>query len=165
MGFSVTASTVIIFIAALTVGSVALDTLWDSASSTTNARDRWARTVASEVRTNLTLTVPTCDSNCNPPTVPTVEIDVANTGKTVVDVRNLTFLIDGVAYTFASVVDFDIVSPSAISGTDLILPGETMRVEFNDVPVTEDYDPDDDATNADDLPVMVVTLDGVIGGR
>lgn len=158
MGFSVTAANAIFFVAGLTAASAALDVIWHSSSNATEARVTWERAASSEVDTDLTLTVDTCDSGCDPATVPIVRIDVINAGTTVVDHRNLTFVIDGRAHTVANMTGHDIVDPTSISNTDLILPGETMRVEFRDVPVSANY------TTAT-LPVWVVTLDGVIGGR
>lgn len=158
MGFSVTIAHVIFFTAAITASSVAFDALWESTNHATEARQTWNRLSASQLDTNLTLTVNTCNSSCNPAVVPIIRIDVQNTGTTVVDYRNLTYLIDGVVYTIADVVDHDIVSPAAVSNTDLIIPGETMRIEFNDIPVTATY-------TLTTLPVQVVTIDGVIGRR
>lgn len=165
MGFSVTAANVIFFIAMLTAGSAAMDAWWDSESASTAARTEWAESIWSESQTNLTLFVNVCDSSCNPATVPNIDIRVTNTGATVVDVLGLTFVIDGRAYTSSSFADYDITDPAGIGATTLILPGETMEVDFDNVPISGNYDDDNDATNSDDLPVQILTSDGIIGRR
>lgn len=165
MGFSVTATHAIFFIAMLAAGSVGMDAYFDASRESNDARAVWVRDSASQLDTNLTLLVFQCNSNCDPPTVPLVEIDVYNTGTTVIDARNLTLIIDGRAHTYSNFTDTDIIFPVTVSTTDLILPGETMRIDLANVPVSADYDADDDNTHDDDLPVQIMTLDGVIGRR
>ena len=131
---------------------------WDTAENTTDARERWQALASSAVDTNLTLSVNTCNSGCDANTVPQFRLDVRNSGTTVVDYRNLTYIIDGTLHTVTNVTDYDIVSPAAVSGTDLIIPGETMRIEFQNIPVTATY-------TTSTIPVQVITLDGVIGRR
>lgn len=165
MGFSVTAASVIFFIAALTAGSAALDAYFESKQTQTVAQDTWRAGLEQQAATNLTLFVNVCDSSCNPATVPNIDIWVENTGSSVVDALNLTFVIDGVAYTSASFADYDIIDPLGVGATHLILPGETMEIDFDNIPITANYDDDNDATDDDDLPVQAMTLDGVVGRR
>lgn len=165
MGFSVTAASVIFFIAVITAGSASLDAWWESEAARQEAQRQWAVGLQSEAQTNFTLFVNVCDSGCNPTTVPNIDIIVTNKGTTVIDVLGLTFVIDGLAYTSKSFADYDIITPSGIGATDLILPGEEMEVDFDNIPVSGNYDDDKDATDADDLPVRILTVDGVVGRR
>lgn len=160
MGFSVTASHVIFFVAVLTAGSAAMDAYFDVAKAENQSRIEWVRASASQVDTNLTLSVNQCSSNCRTPDAPVFRLDVRNSGTTVVDYRNFTYIIDGRAHTVENVTSRSIVSPSSVSGTDLILPGETMRIDFQNMPLTADY-----ANDGSDVPIQIVTLDGVIGRR
>lgn len=162
MGFSVTVTHAIFFIAALSAGSIAMDALWETSAQTTEARARWTGLSADQVDTNLTLTVNSCNNGCNPATPADVdiELDVRNSGTTVVDYRNLTYILDGTLHTVTNVSDYDIISPASVSGTDLIIPGETMRIQFSNIVITADY-----LNDGSNLPVQVITLEGVIGRR
>lgn len=158
MGFSVTAASAILFIAALTAGSAAMNAWIDSTAATTTARNEWQRAAASQLDTDLVLSVATCSGGCTTPTVPIVRIDIQNAGTTVVEYLNFTLVIDGIVHQLGNFTNAEIVSPASVTGTHLVLPGETMRIELQDVPVTAAY------TTAT-LPVRVITLDGVVGTR
>lgn len=160
MGFSVTAANVIFFIAVLTAGSAAMDAWWDSTADASEARAKWSQAIASEAMTSFTLFVNQCNSGCNPATVPNFDVRITNTGNTVIDALGLTFLIDGLAYTSSSFFDYDIVSPTGVGATSLILPGEVMEIDFVDVPMSLDY-----ANDGSDVPIQATTIDGVVGRR
>lgn len=158
MGFSVTAASAIFFIAALTAASAAMDAYFDARRVDVTARRSWETASASQVDTNLTLSVALCSNGCKSPKANTFQIDVRNSGTTVLDYRNITLVIDGTAHTVANYTSRSIVSPSTVTGTDLILPGETMRIDMQDVPLTATY-------STSTVPVQAATLDGVIGRR
>lgn len=157
MGFSVTVTHAIFFIALLSASSAAVGAYWDTARTMEDARTSWSQMASSEVDTNLTISVGQCTGGCNAGSRQ-VRLDVRNSGTTVVDYRNLTYIIDGVAHTVTNTSLAQITSPATVSNTDLILPGETMEITLPSVVLSSGY-------STSTLPVQIVTLDGVFGRR
>jgi archaellum component FlaF (FlaF/FlaG flagellin family) len=157
MGFEVTATHIIFFVAFLTVGSAALGSYFKGQQYIDEARRAHDVRFERLAKSNLTLSVFSCSGGCTAPNA-SVALDVANNGGVVVDHQNLTYLVEGRAYTLSDVTSQSIVSPAVVTGTDLILPGETMRITIGNAVLTGTY------TTAS-LPVQVAYLDGVIGRR
>jgi archaellum component FlaF (FlaF/FlaG flagellin family) len=87
-----------------------------------------------------------------------VTIDITNTGTTVLDSRDFTYVIDGRSYTVADVSSASITAPAAVAATDLVLPGETLTVVLPSVVLSDAY-------TTLTLPVQVVSMEGVVGRR
>ena len=159
MGFSVTATTAILFIALLSAGSAAMGASFDASRHTNEARATWVRTASSQVDTNLTVSVDCPSNTCR--TNNAMTIFLRNSGTTVVDMRNLTFVIEGKAHTISNATSWRsyLSSGTPVASTDLILPGETGEVVIQGaLAVTSNI--------AEELvAIQVVTLDGVIGRR
>lgn len=124
MGFSVTATFVVFFVALLGAAGVAASAFWKTADLLHESRDTESSRAEELVHTNLTIaSAPTYDGGTN-----TLTFTVQNTGATVLDVSDFAFLVDGV-------VNLSLVSES-INGntnTDVFLPGESMIVTLSPI--------------------------------
>ena len=157
MGFSVTATHVIFFVAFLSAASSAMSAYWTSAQGMEEARRTGLDQAERLVHGEMTLVVFGCTGSCNAGTRQ-VTIDITNSGTTVIDYRNLTYVIDGRFYGVSSVTSASITTPSAVASTDLILPGETMRVVLPSVVLSNNY-------STATIPLQVVSAEGVVGRR
>lgn len=127
MGFDVTVANIIFFIAALTMGSVALGAYWHNASYVEEARraeDARADTLA---HTNMTITDTQYNGGQERFTV-----EVENTGTEVLDISELRYFVDGVYVPTASLVS---ASVDGVAATDLWLPTETVEIVLD--PITD----------------------------
>lgn len=157
MGFSVTAAHVIFFIALLGAAGAAMSAYWNTASETDEARRAGFERADRLAHGAMALDVTDCSGGCAAG-ARDVTLDITNTGTTVLDSRNFTYVIDGRSYTVADVSSASITAPAAVSGTDLVLPGETLTVVLSSVVLS-------DAHTTADLPVQVVSMEGVVGRR
>ena len=156
MGFSVTAAHVIFFVAILGAAGSALSAWWTTAGETDEARRAEFERADRRVHGEMTVWVADCDGGCLAGTRQ-VTIDVNNTGSTVLDATGFTYVIDGRSYTAGDVASATVTAPSAVASTELVLPGETLRVVLS-AALSDAYD-------ADSLPVQVVSAEGVVGRR
>ena len=157
MGFDVTAAHVIFFVALTGAASAAMSAYWTTAEDLDEARRAELERAERLVHGEMTLVVSTCTGSCNAGTRQIV-LDITNTGTTVIDYRNLTYVIDGRSYGVTNVSSASITAPSAVPSTNIVLPGETLRVTLPSVILSTNY-----ATTT--LPVQVVSAEGVIGRR
>ena len=157
MGFSVTATHVIFFVAFMGAASTAMSAYWTTASEMDEARRTEMERAERLVHGRMTLVVSGCTGSCNAGTRQ-VTIDITNSGTTVIDFRNLTYVIDGRSYGVGNVSSWSITAPSAVPSTNIVLPGETLRVVLPSVVLSSNY-----ATTT--LPIQVVSAEGVIGRR
>ena len=157
MGFSVTAAHVIFFVALTGAASAAMSAYWTNAEDMDEARRVAIERAERVVHGNMTLEVATCSDGCYAGAREVV-LDITNAGTTVIDHRNLTYVIDGRSYTAADVSSASITAPAAVPATDLVLPGETLRVTLPAVVLADNY-------STSTLPVQVVSVEGVVGRR
>lgn len=125
MGFDVTAVSIIFFVAIVSAGSAWMGAYWKSNESTNEATRAQQSRADEAVHTNLSVSSATYDAGNTRFTV-----DLKNTGSTVVDVSDMTYLIDGVLVTATS-IESAVVLGHATS--DILLPGETLEAKFNPV--------------------------------
>jgi archaellum component FlaF (FlaF/FlaG flagellin family) len=157
MGFSVTAAHVIFFVALLSAASAATSSYWTTASYMEQARRTDLELADRLVHGEMTVVVSGCTGSCNQGTRQ-VTLDITNSGTTVLDYRNLSYVLDGRAYTVADVSSMSITAPAAVSSTNVVLPGETLRVVLPNVVLSQNY-------STTTLPVQVVSEEGVVGRR
>ncbi len=157
MGFSVTAAHVIFFVALMGAAGGAMSAYWSTASDMDEARRMELERAERLVHGRMTVVVTTCTGSCNAGTRQVV-LDITNAGSTVIDFRNLTYVIDGRSYGVTNVSGSSITAPAAVASTNIVLPGETLRVTLPSVVLASNY-----ATTT--LPVQVVSAEGVIGRR
>lgn len=157
MGFSVTAANVVFFVALLSAASAASTAYWTTASKLEESRRVDLELADRLVHGSMTVVISGCTGSCNSGTRQ-VTLDITNDGTTVLDYRNLTYVLDGRAYTVADVSQASITAPSAVSSTNVVLPGETLRVVLPNVVLSQNY-------STSTIPVQVVSEEGVIGRR
>ena len=157
MGFSVTAAHVIFFVALTGAASAAMSAFWTNAGDMDEARRVAAERAERVVHGNMTVSVASCADGSAAGTREVV-LDITNAGTTVIDRRNLTYVIDGRSYTAADVSSAAITAPSAVAATDIVLPGETLQVTLASVVLSAGY-------TTSTLPVQVVSAEGVVGRR
>lgn len=157
MGFSVTAVHVIFFVALMSAAGTAMSAYWTTASELDEARRIELERAERLVHGDMTLVVFGCTGSCNAGTRQ-VTIDITNAGTTVIDYRNLTYIIDGRSYGVGNVSSASITAPATVPATDLLLPGETLRVVIPGVVLGANY-------STSTVPVQVVSAEGVIGRR
>lgn len=155
MGFSVTAAHVIFFVAFLGAGSAALSAYWDTADQVEDARRAEIERAASLVHGRIEVEVAACSDACAAGTRQ-VTLDVTNNGTTVIDLRDLSYVVDGRTYTHDDVSSASVTQPSPVSGTELVLPGETLQVVLGAVTLSASY-------TTQTLPVQVVSAEGIVG--
>ncbi|MHB8606223.1 MAG: hypothetical protein ACYDCK_13315 [Thermoplasmatota archaeon] len=122
MGFSVTASVVILALGAFTMGSVlggALFSSWDRLDA--SARDDWTLRLDA-LRTNVTVTSEAWDGTAH-----TITLDLRNSGATVLDPTHAEFVVDGAWKT-------DKATSLTVNGasTTVWTPGDTLVAVLTD---------------------------------
>lgn len=125
MGFDVTAASIVLFIATLTVGSVAMGAYWKNADHVEDSRRVERERAHDLAHTNMTVT--SASYNAGPTRF---SVSVKNTGSTVIDISELVYLIDG------SIVSSSLIETYDIDGdltTDVWLPVETLDVWFRPI--------------------------------
>jgi archaellum component FlaF (FlaF/FlaG flagellin family) len=157
MGFSVTATHVIFFVAFMGAAGTAMSAYWTTAAEMDEARRAELERAERLVHGEMTLVVSGCTGSCNTGTRQ-VTIDITNAGTTVIDYRNLTYVIDGRSYGVGNVSSASITAPSAVASTNIVLPGETLRVVIPGVVLGANY-------STSTLPVQVVSAEGLVGRR
>ena len=125
MGFDVTAANIIFFVAALSMGSVALGAYWQNASYVEEARRADDDRADARVHTNMTVSSATYNAGADRFTV-----DIKNTGSEVIAISELLYLVDG---TYVPAATVESTSISGVSGTDLWLPLETLEVRLRPI--------------------------------
>lgn len=137
MGFSVTASHVVFFIAFLTAGSVAAGAFWATQTKMEDARRLETARLDSAIHTNITIVgTPTYDAGNSRYT-----FQVENVGSTVLNLTRFAFLVDGVVTT-----SIENETIAGVTSTGYLLPGDTMTVNLKpvapaptDLKVTTEY--------------------------
>lgn len=124
MGFDVTATHVVFFVAFLTVGSAALGGFWKSSRALEDARRDEAARVQDLAHTNMTVSSVTHAVGPQ-----TLTVHVVNTGSVVLDHTEFAFLLDGVLVDRSALT----VSVLGAGATDLLLPTETLVIEMGGV--------------------------------
>ena len=157
MGFSVTAAHVVFFVALLSAASAATTSYWTTASHLEEAKRTDLARADRLVHGSMTVVISGCSGRCNSGTRQ-VTLDITNDGTTVIDYRNLTYVLDGRAYTVADVSSASITAPATVASTNIVLPGETLRVVLPNVVLSQNY-------STSTLPVQVASEEGVIGRR
>ena len=132
MGFDVTAANIIFFIAAITVSSAALGAYWHNADYVEDARRAEEARADERAHTNLTIT----DADYDLPST-TFTIDVKNTGSIVVDISELTYFVDGALVDASDYGSITVLGEG--SGTDVLLPLETLEIEITSVTSSPSY--------------------------
>lgn len=132
MGFDVTAANIIFFVAALSIGSVALGAYWHNADYIEEARRAEDHRADLRAHTNMTVVSAAYNGGFDRFTV-----DVKNTGSEVIDISELRYLVDGVFVPPASVESAAIEGGPA--GTDLWLPLETLEVRLSPIDPSPSY--------------------------
>lgn len=127
MGFAVTATHLVFAVALLSAGSFAAASYWTISSDLEEARRAEAR-LAEEIAHTQIMMVGTPAYNAG---ADRLTFDVKNTGSTVLKLSGFSFLVDGVYLNGNLAAGYPSVSGS--SGTDLLLPGETMNVRIESV--------------------------------
>lgn len=125
MGFDVTAANVIFFIAALSVGSVAMGAYWQNASFLDEARR--AEDERADLRAHTNMTVDSATYAAGPKRF---TVELINTGSEVIVISELRYLVDGEYVTSASI---ETTSISGEGSTDLWLPLETLEVQLRPI--------------------------------
>lgn len=121
MGFSVTATHIIFFVALLSAGSVAANSFWKTASELEEARRTFADRVDDRVHSNITIVgTPSWNNGAK-----RLTFVVQNTGSTVLDISDFVYLLDGV---YSSSIESRTVGGA--STTDILLPGEQLTVQM-----------------------------------
>lgn len=157
MGFSVTATHLIFFVALLGAASAASTAYWSTASVVEDARREEIQRAAALAHGGLQVAVVSCSDGCAAGTRQ-VTLDVTNTGATVLDQDKLTYVLDGRTYTVNDVVSASITAPTPVAGSELVLPGETLTVTLEGVVLSSPH-------TTETLPVQVVSAEGVVGRR
>lgn len=125
MGFDVTAASIVLFIAATTVGSIALGAYWKDADHIEDARRVEEKRAHDLAHTNMTVTSAVYSSG-----PARFSVSIKNTGSTVIDISELVYLIDGTLVASGTIEAKDIGGDSV---TDVWLPIETLDVDFQPV--------------------------------
>lgn len=157
MGFSVTAAHVVFLVALMGAVGAAISSHYTTASDVEEARRLEAARAERLVHGRISLDVVSCSDACAAGTREVI-LDITNAGTIVIDHRNLSYVIDGRTYLAADVSSASITAPAAVAGTDLVLPGETLRVTLPQVVLDSSY-------TTGTLPVQVVSAEGVVGRR
>lgn len=132
MGFDVTAANIIFFIAALSMGSVALGAYWHNAGYVEEARRNEDERADLRAHTNMTVVSTQYNGGQDRFT-----IDIKNTGSEVVDISELRYLVDGQYVASATVESALVVGGPAT--TDLWLPLETLEVKLSPIDPSPTY--------------------------
>lgn len=126
MGFDVTATHVIFFVAFLSVGSAAIGGYWKSSGILEDSRRIEAARIEERVHTNITIVgTPSYDAAADRFT-----FEVRNTGSTVLVMSEFGYVIDG---KWNDTMESGYPSISGAAGTDYLLPGETMQVRMSPI--------------------------------
>lgn len=126
MGFDVTATHVIFFVAFLSVGSAALGGYWKSSAILEESRRIEAERIEERVHTNITLVGnPSYNGGQDRFT-----FSVQNTGSTVLVISEFVYVLDG---KWNDTLESGYPQISGVSGTDFLLPGETMEVRMSPI--------------------------------
>lgn len=122
MGFSVTAVHLIFAVAFLGAGGVAATAIWGTAADVDEDYRVHARIAEERAHTNITITSTSY-------AVQAFTINVENTGIVVLDVSDVTFVVDGAWVGGAT------VTSTLVEGlnTDVWLPGETLEVVLDPI--------------------------------
>lgn len=132
MGFDVTAANIIFFIAALSMGSVALGAYWHNASYVDEARR--LEDERADLRAHTNMTVVSAQYNAG---LDRFTVDLKNTGSEVIDISELRYLVDGAFVASGSVESASIVGGPAT--TDIWLPLETLQVRLSPIDPSPRY--------------------------
>lgn len=132
MGFDVTAANIIFFIAALSMGSVALGAYWHNAGYVEEAQR--AEDARADMRAHTNMTVVSAQYNGG---FDRFTVDIKNTGSEVIDISELRYIVDGVYVASASVDSARIEGGPA--STDLWLPLETLEVQLSPIDPSPTY--------------------------
>ena len=132
MGFDVTAANIIFFIAALSMGSVALGAYWHNAGYVEEAQRAEDARADLRAHTNMTVTTMSYSAGQDRAT-----FEIMNTGSEVIDISEVRYLIEGRYVAAATVESVRIIGESG--ATDLWLPLETLEVKFSPVDPSPDY--------------------------
>lgn len=126
MGFDVTATHVIFFVAFLSVGSAAIGGYWKSSDVLEESRRAEAERIEERVHTNITIAgTPSYNGSASRFT-----FEVRNTGSTVLLISEFVYVIDG---KWNDTMESGYPSISGVTGTDYLLPGETMEVRMSPI--------------------------------
>lgn len=126
MGFDVTATHVIFFVAFLSVGSAALGGYWKSSGILEESRRIEAERFEERVHTNITLVgAPSYNGGQDRFT-----FSVKNTGSTVLVISEFVYVLDG---KWNDTLESGYPQISGATGTDFLLPGETMEVRMSPI--------------------------------
>lgn len=131
MGFSVTATHAIFFIAFLTAGSTGMAAYWESVEDLDEGRRGAEKRVVE--RAHTAISIPSDPSYSSGADRLTFFID--NDGTVVLDASDFTYVVDGVVRT-------DVRSGyPRVNGaqTDVLLPGDRMEVQLNSIAASPDY--------------------------
>lgn len=126
MGFDVTAVNAIFFVALLTAGSAWMGAQWKGSEANQELQREKAERHAEVAHTNISIT-----SAVYSPGPTRFTVNIYNNGSTVVDVSDLTFLVNGRVITASSIESVGVVGATT---SDIWLPRETLEAKF--VPVS-----------------------------
>ena len=143
MGFSVTASFVIIGVALLGAFSTASSVYWKNAATLEEAHRVMQERIVEEAHANLTMGSVTWTAGPN-----TEAFTLTNSGTTALDLTRFQYLFDGVISFSAQTAGFPKLNGANPVTSDLLLTGDTLECKF--------------ALGAQPTKVMVITEFGSI---
>ncbi|HVM45360.1 MAG TPA: hypothetical protein VM582_05440 [Candidatus Thermoplasmatota archaeon] len=125
MGFDVTAANVIFFVAALSIGSVALGAYWHNAGYIEEAQRGAEDRAAARAHTNMSV-----QSASYNPGLDRFRLTLANTGSEVITVSGLRYFVDGVYVSGATIERVEVLGAGS---TDLWLPMEVLELDLRPI--------------------------------
>jgi len=125
MGFSVTVTHIIFFLAFTGMASAVMGTYWSTSDELQEARRADAERLAEIVQTDLTVTTTSYNNGLDRFTV-----DIENTGTTTLDHTQFAFLVEGVYIDSADIVSQSVVGEGS---TELLMPGDTLQVVIGSI--------------------------------